>query len=82
MLDLVAVDGLTPREAAQTLGLNRATVRTRLHRARRPLRTQPPTPTTHTHPHHPHPRCTDSSPGSWSRWSRRRPPSRWWSYRR
>ncbi|MFJ4274243.1 sigma factor-like helix-turn-helix DNA-binding protein, partial [Streptomyces coelicoflavus] len=48
ILDLVAVNGLTPREAAQTLGLNRATVRTRLHRARRPLRTQPPTPTEHT----------------------------------
>lgn len=36
VLDLVAVDGLTPREAAQALGLNRATVRSRLHRARHP----------------------------------------------
>ncbi|MFE5259645.1 RNA polymerase sigma factor [Streptomyces coelicoflavus] len=55
-LDLVAVDGLTPHEAAQALGLDRATVRTRLHRARRLLRTQPPTPTEHTNtppPAHP-----------------------------
>ncbi|MEU5638656.1 RNA polymerase sigma factor [Streptomyces milbemycinicus] len=38
VLDLVAVDGLTPREAAQALGLNQATVRVRLHRAKRALR--------------------------------------------
>ncbi|MFJ3363758.1 RNA polymerase sigma factor [Streptomyces anthocyanicus] len=41
VLDLVVVDGLTPREAAQVLGLNRATVRVRLHRARRALRAEP-----------------------------------------
>ncbi|MFC9467073.1 RNA polymerase sigma factor [Streptomyces coelicoflavus] len=44
------------REAAQALGLNRATVRSRLHHARRLLRTQPPTPTEHTNtppPAHP-----------------------------
>ncbi|MCH5672003.1 RNA polymerase sigma factor [Streptomyces gilvus] len=39
VLDLVAVDGLTPREAAQVLGLSQATIRVRLHRARRALRT-------------------------------------------
>ncbi|MFC8515803.1 sigma-70 family RNA polymerase sigma factor [Streptomyces sp. NPDC057257] len=38
VLDLVAVDGLTPREAAQVLGISQATVRVRLHRARRVLR--------------------------------------------
>ncbi|MEV7526337.1 RNA polymerase sigma factor [Streptomyces sp. NPDC091371] len=37
-LDLVAVDGLTPAEAAQALGVTQATVRVRLHRARRALR--------------------------------------------
>ena len=37
VLDLVTVDGLTPREAAQVLGINRATVRSRLLRARREL---------------------------------------------
>ncbi|WP_328565062.1 RNA polymerase sigma factor [Streptomyces coelicoflavus] len=63
ILDLVAVDGLTPREAAQTLGLNRATVRSRLHRARRLLRAQHPSATEHTSTHRPHTRCTDNSPG-------------------
>ncbi|GAA2697860.1 sigma-70 family RNA polymerase sigma factor [Streptomyces violaceolatus] len=48
ILDLVAVDGLTPREAAQALGLNRATVRSRLYRARRLLRTQHPAAAEHT----------------------------------
>ncbi len=44
VLDLVAVDGLTPGQAAQVLGLNRATVRSRLHRAKRLLRTAHPSP--------------------------------------
>ncbi|MFF6995910.1 RNA polymerase sigma factor [Streptomyces sp. NPDC008313] len=48
VLDLVAVDGLTPREAAQVLGLNRATVRSRLHRAKRQLRAERPSATEHT----------------------------------
>ncbi|MDD9378862.1 RNA polymerase sigma factor [Streptomyces sp. ZAF1911] len=38
-LDLVVVDGLTPAEAAQALGVTQATIRVRLHRARRALRT-------------------------------------------
>ncbi|MEU8775597.1 RNA polymerase sigma factor [Streptomyces sp. NPDC048606] len=42
-LDLVVVDQLTPAEAAQALGVTQATIRVRLHRARRALRT--PTPT-------------------------------------
>ncbi|MFB7179341.1 RNA polymerase sigma factor [Streptomyces sp. NPDC056257] len=37
-LDLVVVDQLTPAEAAQALGVTQATVRVRLHRARRALR--------------------------------------------
>ncbi|MFF0553285.1 RNA polymerase sigma factor [Streptomyces sp. NPDC004311] len=37
VLDLVAVDELTPAEAAQALGITQATVRVRLHRARRAL---------------------------------------------
>ena len=45
VLDLVAVDGLTPREAAKVLGLNRATVRSRLHRAKRALREGHPSAT-------------------------------------
>ncbi|MGP4010905.1 RNA polymerase sigma factor [Streptomyces sp. 4N124] len=45
VLDLVAVDGLTPREAAQVLGLNQATVRVRLHRAKRALRAERPSVT-------------------------------------
>ncbi|MCM1973495.1 sigma-70 family RNA polymerase sigma factor [Streptomyces sp. G1] len=36
-LDLVVVDELTPAEAAQVLGVTRATIRVRLHRARRAL---------------------------------------------
>ncbi|MEV7563199.1 sigma-70 family RNA polymerase sigma factor [Streptomyces sp. NPDC089795] len=38
VLDLVVLDELTPAEAAQALGITRATVRVRLHRARRALR--------------------------------------------
>ncbi|TDU02922.1 RNA polymerase sigma-70 factor (ECF subfamily) [Streptomyces sp. 846.5] len=38
VLDLVAVDGLTPGEAAQALGISPTAVRVRLHRARRLLR--------------------------------------------
>lgn len=37
-LDLVVVDELTPAEAAQALGITQATIRVRLHRARRALR--------------------------------------------
>lgn len=48
VLDLVAVDGLTPREAAQALGLNQATVRVRLHRAKRALRAAYPAVTERT----------------------------------
>ncbi|WP_242706230.1 RNA polymerase sigma factor [Streptomyces sp. KO7888] len=48
VLDLVAVDGLTPREAAQVLGINRATVRVRLHRARRALSAELTPATAHT----------------------------------
>lgn len=36
-LDLVVLDQLTPAEAAQALGVTQATVRVRLHRARRAL---------------------------------------------
>ncbi|MDP9613624.1 RNA polymerase sigma factor [Streptomyces demainii] len=48
VLDLVAVDGLTPREAAEALGLNQATVRVRLHRAKRALRAAYPAVTERT----------------------------------
>ncbi|MFD5148995.1 RNA polymerase sigma factor [Streptomyces sp. NPDC058401] len=41
VLDLVEVDALTPAEAAQVLGVTRATVRVRLHRARRALDAAP-----------------------------------------
>ncbi|GHE68218.1 RNA polymerase sigma factor [Streptomyces vinaceus] len=41
-LDLVVVDQLSPAEAAQALGVTQATVRVRLHRARRALRTPGP----------------------------------------
>ncbi|MFE5809335.1 RNA polymerase sigma factor [Streptomyces sp. NPDC056491] len=41
-LDLVVVDGLSPAEAAQALGVTQATVRVRLHRARRALRAGEP----------------------------------------
>ncbi|MEU5104134.1 RNA polymerase sigma factor [Streptomyces sp. NPDC021354] len=47
VLDLVAVDGLTSREAAQVLGLNQATVRVRLHRAKRAVRAERPPVITH-----------------------------------
>jgi len=39
VLDLVALDGLTVREAAQALGISSTTARVRLHRARKALRT-------------------------------------------
>ncbi|WP_406137005.1 RNA polymerase sigma factor [Streptomyces sp. NBC_01089] len=39
VLDLVVLDGLTVREAAQALGISSATARVRLHRARKILRT-------------------------------------------
>ncbi|MFE2374910.1 RNA polymerase sigma factor [Streptomyces sp. NPDC059398] len=39
VLDLVVLDGLTVREAAQALGISSATARVRLHRARKVLRT-------------------------------------------
>ncbi|MDX3227075.1 RNA polymerase sigma factor [Streptomyces sp. ME19-01-6] len=39
--------GLTPHEAAQALGLNQATVRVRLHRAKRALRAGRPSITKH-----------------------------------
>ena len=38
VLDLVALDGLSVREAAQALGITSATARVRLHRARKALR--------------------------------------------
>ncbi|MFB9504775.1 RNA polymerase sigma factor [Streptomyces aurantiacus] len=50
VLDLVTVDGLTPREAAQVLGLNRATVRSRLLRAKRALRAERPSVSKDTEP--------------------------------
>ena len=50
VLDLVTVDGLTPREAAQVLGINRATVRSRLLRARRALRAERPSVIEDTEP--------------------------------
>ncbi|MFJ4187177.1 RNA polymerase sigma factor [Kitasatospora sp. NPDC089509] len=42
VLDLVAVDGLTVRDAAKALGINAATARVRLHRARNELRKAAP----------------------------------------
>ncbi|MFC1438574.1 RNA polymerase sigma factor [Streptacidiphilus sp. N1-10] len=42
VLDLVAVDGLSTREAAQVLGISTATARMRLHRARKALRSATP----------------------------------------
>jgi RNA polymerase sigma-70 factor (ECF subfamily) len=42
VLDLVAVDGLTVREAAQALGISSAAARVRLHRARRALQSAAP----------------------------------------
>ncbi|MEU5808246.1 RNA polymerase sigma factor [Streptomyces sp. NPDC047718] len=41
-LDMVVVDELTPAEAALALGVTQATVRVRLHRARRALRAAAP----------------------------------------
>lgn len=38
VLELVALDGISPREAAQVLGIRDATARVRLHRARARLR--------------------------------------------
>ncbi|MET9364433.1 RNA polymerase sigma factor [Streptomyces sp. NPDC006632] len=38
LLDLVALDGLTTREAAQALGISSTAARVRLHRARKSLR--------------------------------------------
>jgi RNA polymerase sigma factor, sigma-70 family len=49
LLELVAVDGLTPAEAAAALGIRPGTARVRLHRARRALRDAPgvvPSPVT------------------------------------
>ncbi|WP_236654536.1 RNA polymerase sigma factor [Streptacidiphilus anmyonensis] len=42
VLDLVAVDGLTTREAARALGISTATARMRLHRARKALKSATP----------------------------------------
>ena len=42
VLDLVAVDGLSIREAAQALGISSATARVRLHRARKALQSVAP----------------------------------------
>ncbi|MFJ9708167.1 RNA polymerase sigma factor [Streptomyces sp. NPDC101234] len=42
VLDLVAVDGLTTREAAQALGISTTTARMRLHRARKALKSATP----------------------------------------
>ncbi|GAA1564261.1 RNA polymerase sigma factor [Streptomyces globosus] len=47
VLDLVVVDGLDQAEAATALGVTRATVRVRLHRARRALRHTAPTRNDH-----------------------------------
>ncbi|WP_343235269.1 RNA polymerase sigma factor [Streptomyces sp. SID10853] len=49
VLDLVVLDGLTVREAAQALGISSTTARVRLHRARKVLRTAGRTPHTTTH---------------------------------
>jgi hypothetical protein len=43
VLELVALDGLTLAQAAQTLGIAAVSARVRLHRARRLLRDQLPT---------------------------------------
>ncbi|WP_042384709.1 RNA polymerase sigma factor [Streptacidiphilus melanogenes] len=42
VLDLVVVDGLTIREAAQALGVSAATARMRLHRARKAMKSVTP----------------------------------------
>jgi RNA polymerase sigma factor (sigma-70 family) len=41
LLELVAVDGLSPAEAAAVLGIRQGTARVRLHRARRAVRQAP-----------------------------------------
>ncbi|MEW2275767.1 sigma-70 family RNA polymerase sigma factor [Streptomyces sp. SID685] len=46
VLDLIALDGLTVREAAHALGISSPTARVRLHRARKILRTAGPAPAT------------------------------------
>lgn len=43
LLELVAVDGLTPAEAAAALGIRQGTARVRLHRARRAVQQAPGT---------------------------------------
>ncbi|MFF9148329.1 RNA polymerase sigma factor [Streptomyces sp. NPDC014861] len=44
VIDLVAVDGLTTKEAAKVLRISQATARVRLHRARAALRAGRPSP--------------------------------------
>ncbi|MFF7196930.1 RNA polymerase sigma factor [Streptomyces sp. NPDC008079] len=44
VIDLVAVDGLTTKEAAKVLRISQATARVRLHRARAALRAESTTP--------------------------------------
>ncbi len=44
LLDLVVMDGLTTREAAQALGISSTTARVRLHRARKALQAAGRTP--------------------------------------
>jgi len=46
VLELVALDGISPQEAAQILGIRAATARVRLHRARARLRDRRPPPVT------------------------------------
>ncbi|WP_328322943.1 RNA polymerase sigma factor [Kribbella sp. NBC_00382] len=46
VLELVALDGISPQEAAQVLGIRAATARVRLHRARTRLRDGMPPPIT------------------------------------
>jgi RNA polymerase sigma factor (sigma-70 family) len=46
VLELVALDGISPQEAAQILGIRAATARVRLHRARARLRDRMPPPVT------------------------------------
>ncbi|WP_234330485.1 RNA polymerase sigma factor [Streptomyces acidiscabies] len=49
VLDLVALDSLTVREAAQALGISAATARVRLHRARKSLQRVDTRPITSLH---------------------------------